>query len=135
VSDYSTLSDHNIRVLVAKTAGYRVVKLEDKMFYMLDPNKTIEQVTRALQYNFYAARSYSIEEKAWEFDTRYPNYPKSMDSCWLLYCSFGLGWTLYNTEQGYCCSISGIDRIEALAGTPARVMCEAFLCWNATKID
>jgi hypothetical protein len=135
MADYTKLSDEEIRLQIAKIAGYRVIKYNG-LYYMLEPHKTIQQVTRALELNFYSAISYANEDSAWKFNKRYPEYSINLNDCWLLFRAFGLYWDLYNTlDNEYNCMIVPLNaaNITAVAKTPARAMCEAFLVWNESN--
>lgn len=131
MNDVQALSDAELRKAVAQIAGYRVLEYEG-FFYLVEPDKTIEQVVRGINNKGYAYTRYVSEDNAWRLASNYPRYHEDLTACWLLYTSFSLHWKLKSLHTNeYGCTL--MDWITAVAHTPARAMCEAFLRWDEAK--
>jgi hypothetical protein len=133
MNDYIELSDVELRKAIAKIAGYQVIEYND-LFYMVDPDKTLEQTTRGVDRHFHAYRNYSSEQEAWAFSKQPPNYIEDLNACWLLFKSFAISWEVRveAIKDNYCCVIhlpsAGV--LFTVADTPAHAMCYGFLKWN-----
>lgn len=132
MTDFLQLSDKQIRKQVAQIAGYRVLEYNG-LFYMVDPDKTIEQTSRGVDRNFHAYRNFSSEQAAWEFSVQYPDYANNLNACFLLYEAYGLSWSLRKDSEGYFHCIVNDVYVAFNIKTPALAMCHAFLVWNESN--